>query len=267
MTAQCVLAGMFQPSTRMPSNSPEILSLWEPVPVHTKPQEEDPYLAMSYPCPRWYEDYEKVNKEDFVTNLLEKHSNLSEFVSNNTGWDKVALENFRFLYKILNIYNQHYSSFVPSWSQSLRQSDMETIKKLAGISYATETYTTTLKRLSAGPFINKLFSYIDGFVQKKDGLKILMLSGHGTTMTAVLNTMGCFDNLPPEFSATVLWEIYRKSCGKFFVRLFYLKSVETMTLEPLILKGCSYDCDYLTFKELLGPYNVSDDVWKKECNS
>lgn len=267
MTAQCVLAGMFQPSARISTNAPEVLKLWEPVPVHTKPKDEDPYLAMSSPCPRWDEDYENLKKEAFYTNLLGNHSNLLEYISNNTGWKKLELDNFRYLHKVLNIYNEHYSSYVPSWAQSLGKADLKTIQNFAGMAYALQTYTTTLKRLSAGPFINKLLYYIDRFVKRTDPFKILMLSGHGSTLAAVLNAMGCFDNVPPEFSATVLWEVYRQSCDKVFVRLFYLKSPDTMTLVPLNVKGCNFDCDYLTFKELLGPYDVSDDVWRKECNS
>lgn len=266
MSAACVHAGLFQP----PESAellPAVLRFWDPVPIHSRPEMEDPYLAMLEPCPKWTVDYENLKKNEFYTNLFQKHSELFKFVSNKTGWYIDDLEYFRYLYKVLYIYKEHNPSLIPSWIEHMDKNDIKTIESLAGLSFAMETFSPQLKRLSGGPFIYKLFEYLDKFVHTNDPLKMVTFSGHDTTISAVLNTMGCFDNYPPEFSATVLWEVYKNYCGNYFVRMFYLKSTKPAKLEPLKLRDCSFDCEYSTYRDLLTPYIVGRKAWEMECNA
>lgn len=266
MSAACVAAGMFKPIGNE-AELPGVLESWDPVPIHSRPRDEDPYLSMLAPCPKWSENYANLKKTEVFNNLFEKHSNLTKFISNKTGWDVDDLEYFRYLQKVLYIYQEHNSYFIPSWIQSTSKGDKETIEHLAGLSFAMETYTEKLKRLSAGPFCHMLLEFLDNGVRKRNHLKFMILSGHDTTISGVLNTMGCFDNVSPEFSATVLWELYKQVSGNFIVRIFYLKStLPVLKIEALKLKGCALDCDYGTFKTLISTYAVNRERWRKECH-
>lgn len=266
MSAQCVTAGMFEPVEES-RDFLRILSSWGPVPIHSRPKYEDPVVAMLAPCATWSKEYENLKKSNFFTALLEKHSDLCKYISNRTGWVMDDLEDFRNLYKVLHIYREHNESFIPSWINSLDEADREALDYLAGVSFAMETYTTQLKRLSAGPFLHKLLRYLDTFVGSNDHFKLVMFSGHDTTITAVLNTMECFNLVPPEFSSSVLWEVYQRDSETLFVRMMYRKTTESDELQMLKLKNCSFNCDYRTFKQFLLRYAPNEESWKNECQS
>lgn len=191
------------------------------------------------------------------------HSRKSvQYVSEKTGWKHIDdLEYFRTLYEVFYTYNEHNSSFIPSW---VRTGDRELVTHLAGLSFAMEAYTPELKRLVAGPFLYTLFGHLDKFVQNAEHPKVILLSGHDTTISGILNTMECFNNIPAEFSSTVLWEMFKKPNGEFFVRMLRT-STKTTVLDKLKLPGCEYDCEYNTFKKLLSSYTIDKEEWIKQC--
>lgn len=262
MSASCVLAGMYNTSrgTEWLPDFP-----WEPVPIHTRPLDDDPFIAMWAPCPMWDKRYADLKKTKVFQDILKKYEEIVKYVSEKTGWKNIDdLEYFRTLYEVIYAYNEHNSSYIPSW---VRLGDKDIVTHLAGLSFAMEAYTPELKRLVAGPFLHTLFGHLDTFVQNKDHPKFVMLSGHDTTVSEILHTMDCFNYVPPEFSSTVLWEMHKKPNGHFFVRMFYRTSTKIDELDKLKLPGCDYDCDYADFKKLLRSFDIDEEEWMKECKN
>ncbi|KAJ8957113.1 hypothetical protein NQ318_007328 [Aromia moschata] len=190
------------------------------------------------------------------------YADFFEYVTNYTGRNTTTLGNIGNLYSVFYVYRNHNASYIPDWGNSL---DNETLAYLAGVHFTHSTLTDELKRLHTGPFFYYLTEYFDGIIgNTTDTPKFLMLSGHDTTIASVLNSMGAYDNWPPEFSSTVIWELYRANNETYYVNLLYKRNNDS-DVEELVISGCKFDCDYDDFMAALEPYTVEYSIWEEEC--
>lgn len=174
---------------------------WDPVPIHSRPEETDPYLAMSKPCPRHKILVENLKQNNEIYKKLpEKYHEEYEILANNTGWN-ITIDNFQGLYTTFYVYAMHNKTFIPSWVYSLNQTNFA---YLAGLSFASESFTDKLKILKAGPFFHNLLQFFQNATTGEQAPKFLMMSAHDDTIVAALQTMGVYDFEPPEFSSTVI---------------------------------------------------------------
>lgn len=234
---------------------------WEPVPIHTRTEENDPYLAMSQSCPR----HEKLLNDlkehnEIFQELPKKYRKEYEIVANHTGWN-VAVDNFQGLYSAFYVYAMHNKSFIPAWAYLLNKTNFV---YLAGLSFASETFTDDLKTLKAGPFYHNLMQFFDLSITGEQSPKFLMLSAHDGTVVAALQIMGVYDFEPPEFTSTVIWELHMDEDGSYFMKIYYKKpSREELT--ELKISECGYPCNYNNFSNIVGKYIVDERTWKKMC--
>lgn len=234
---------------------------WNPIPVHTRPIEDDPYLAMSKACPRHQKLVEDLKKNnEFFKNIPLAYHEEFEIVAKNTGWN-VTLNHFEGLYTTFYVYNMHNQSFLPSWASQLNQTKFS---YLAGLSFASDVYNDPLKTLKAGPFFRNLLEFFDSAVNGSKAVKFLMLSGHDTTVGVALHTMSVYDFKPPEFTATVIWELYRGPTGSHYMKVFY-KRPSIKQIEELIMPSCKQPCSYKDFSGYVGQYVTDEETWKKIC--
>lgn len=260
MSAQSNLAGLYTPS----GDSVWLDGFpWEPVPIHSVPEEEDTILAMSKSCPKFDKLYKDVEKAEFFKNLLVEYKDMIQYIEEKTNWTIKSVGNIETLHSVFYVYQTQNESFIPSWAYSL---DPANFSYLAGTAYIRKTFTTDLKRLHAGPFFNFLTSYFDNVLNSSDIPKFLMLSAHDTTISAVLNSMDAYDFVPPEFASTVIWELRKNKNGVPYLNMFYRKP-SIIGLIELILGGCDLNCEYGKFKNILQPIIIDEDTWEKECNS
>lgn len=257
MSAECVLAGLYslKPKDQWLSG----LS-WDPVPVHTMPEDEDA-IAMLSKCDKYDQLFDEAKKADEFVKINKENADMFKLLSEKTGWDIQDIEYVRALYQIIYLYNNYNHSYIPSWTSEL---DGAKFAELAGIAWARETYTPEMKRLRAGPFFNVLFQYFDQVIAGKNTFKFVTMSSMIQVLTAVLNTVDAFDNHPIEFGAAIVWEL-SNSEGKNLLNMYY-REYDTQDLKPLKLKGCDdYACEYTTVKNLLKNYIVDKETWVKEC--
>lgn len=257
-SASANLAGLYKPSEadmwlkELP---------WNPVPIHTRPFEDDPYLAMSKACPRHQklvEDLKRTN--EFFKNIpVEFHAEF-EIVAKNTGWN-VTIDNFEGLYTTFYVYAMHNKSFLPSWASQL---DQTKFSYLAGLSFASEVYTDPLKTLKAGPFFRNLLKFFDNAVNSSEAHHFLMMSAHDTTVAVALHTMGVYDFKPPEFTATVIWELYKDSKGSHYLKILY-KRPSKEPIQELMMPRCNQPCGYNKFSGYVGQYVKDEKSWEKIC--
>lgn len=258
LSAECNLAGLY----RLNSNQEWLYGLpWDPIPVHTRPSEEDAAVALLAPCAKYDKLYEDVKNSSIFSNVA-KHNKLIQFLSRKTGWDIHDIDYVRGLYQIFDIYKNYNSSYIPVWAEEINWNEFS---EIAGLAWARETYTSELKRLRTGPFFENLFSHLDQVIAGKEAPKFLMMASSIKALSAILNTMGVFDNQPVEFAATIIWELSKNSKGEDILTMYYRKS-ENQEVKYLKLKGCaSYACEYETVKQLLKNYVVDHDTWIEEC--
>ena len=93
-------------------------------------------------------------------------------------------------------------------------------------------------------------SHYDAAINSKAGhtkIKMLMYSGHDTTISYVLNTLGVFNGLAPPYASLVMLELLHRNGWK--VRISYRNDT---TLDPyaLTIPGCHELCPLHLFKIL-----------------
>ncbi|KAJ8969813.1 hypothetical protein NQ314_001571 [Rhamnusium bicolor] len=259
MSAASNLAGLYPPPDSQIWNDD---LLWEPIPIHTTASENDEILYMGKECPKYIKLHDEFTSSDYFKNISIENKDLFEYISNHTGWNVTTLDEIGFLYSIFYIYQNYNASYIPAWANNL---DQEKFNYLAGLSFASLTFTDDLKRLRVGPFLNYLTNYFENVVENvTDTPKFLMLSAHDITLSSVLNGMGAYDNWPPEYASTIIWELRRNNSGMYYINLLYKKN-STNILEKLTVNGCTFNCAFDDFKINLKSIIVNTTDWEEEC--
>jgi len=260
MSAEANLAGMFPPSGYLQWN-PELV--WQPIPVHTVPQEEDYLLSSHATCPR----FEKLHKgvletSEFSKKIYKENHKLFEYISTHAGENITDIVKLDYVYDTLLIENI-YSLKLPEWTKKVFPAGK--FKDLRDLSFTVDTFDDEMKRLKGGPFVNELVEHFDAFVDgtlMPSNRKLFMYSGHDTTVASVLNSMGVFNKIAPPYRSLLLVELLEQQDVGLVVKLSY-KNETTSNPYLLTLPGCQQLCPLKKFKELtseLRPQNI-----KKEC--
>ena len=165
-------------------------------------------------CPK----LEKLNKD--VENLPEIQKIKAEndwvfkYLSKNSGRNVTSLWDIDYLCDCLFI-ESVYNKTLPEWTKKVYPQHM---KPMQDFSFTLSTYTEEMKRLRGGPIIQSIIDHFHTFIAKEHKLKMLMFSGHDTTLSALLNSLGMFD--PPigkyifmHTKAMVTGDLCKKSNG------------------------------------------------------
>ncbi|CAH1980320.1 unnamed protein product [Acanthoscelides obtectus] len=257
MSAEAMLAALYPP---VPEDRFLGNLLWQPIPVHSVQDKYDNFIRMTAKCPKFDKLLEEANRE--FDKLKEKYPDVFRTIYENTGWDVVDIGHMKDLYTTMYVYRTSFPSYVPDWYKSL---DEEIMTYLGGASFAMPTYRRDLQRLMAGPLFNYMMNHLNDAVEGKKP-KFLVISGHDTTIAPALNTLGCFDYEPPEFSSAAFWEVYRSKDGKHYMKILYKKNSDSPA-ELIQKDGCVSILPLETFRANIAPVQLSDEDWCQECVS
>lgn len=101
MTAQCMAAGLFPPSKDEIWN--RTFNLWQPIPIHTVPIEQDHFLITLTKCPRYVNLLEKQMESSELAAIANQHKTLLEFLEKNSKMKVRSVTNVLFLYDTIRI--------------------------------------------------------------------------------------------------------------------------------------------------------------------
>ena len=82
---------------------------------------------------------------------------------------------------------QLYNKTLPSWTKKVFP---EKMKPMRDLSFAMMTWNHELKRLRGGPLVQAILDHFQAFIKKDEKFKLVMFSGHDTTVATLLNTLG-----------------------------------------------------------------------------
>nr|CAI5833171.1 unnamed protein product [Callosobruchus analis] len=196
MSAELVLAGMYPPTK-------EDVWLegfpWQPIPVHSIQTDKDNFIDIKRECLKGSLLIDAAESE--VLGLLRKtYPDIFRSISQNSGWSEIGESDLRHLVNTMDIYKKFTPSFVPEWYAEL---DPQSLSYIAGACFELPTHTKQLQRLSSGPLFNRLINHLDGAI-KGEKHKFLMISGHDTTVSPLLDTIDCFEYKAPEPASSAI---------------------------------------------------------------
>ena len=228
MSAMSNLAGLYPPKKGQIWN-PDLL--WQPIPVHTVPVDDDNIIGNHAKCPK----YEKLLKN--IENLPELQKVKAEndwvfkYLTENTGSNVTSLWDIDYLCDCLYI-ESVYNKTLPEWTKKVFPDHM---KPMQDLSFKLSTYTEEMKRLRGGPIIQSILDHFHNFIAKEHERKMLMYSGHDTTLSALLNSLGMFD---PPIGKAVLFELGSENWENKLQNLSFL------------IKLCNISCEKILFHEV-----------------
>jgi hypothetical protein len=152
---------------------------------------------------------------------------------------------------------------VPEWAMPIVHTD--NFQYLYNLSFASATATPEFKRLRTGPLVQYLVNNIKTRVSNSSmTTKFFMLSGHDTTLVAILNTLGVLDLQRPFYSSALMLELHQDTLSNdFYVRLVYRNDTSRLPYE-LAIPGCDAYCPLNKFLDYTRP--IIPENWESECN-
>lgn len=257
MSAYCNLAGLFPPSGDQVWNENLI---WQPIPVHTRPQEEDKELNMGAPCPRYDALYEQELQSPAVKAEEKENADFYDLIEENTG---VKKENISEVWKIADtlLCEKKHNMSMPPW---LTDAIDNKLRSLQDWSFDLLFNGTELSKLKGGPLLAEMISNMKQVVAGNLTYKMYMYSAHDSTIAAVSQAMQVFNQKSPPYASAVFVELHDIS-GTYSVRIRYRNN----TAEPpyvLMHPECQMEyCSLEKFVEVTED-RIPDD-WDKECNA
>lgn len=259
MSGEACLAGLYPPTTKQLWDQN---LLWQPIPIHTKPEIDDPVLAMKKPCPKYTTLMKQLLKSPEFRTIDHQLHDLYAYLTKYTGTLISDLINLEYIYNTLFI--ESVNNFtLPDWAKPIFP---EKLEPWAAFSFAIDCYTPALARLKTGPLFYEIQQHFLNFTstnRKDAGPKFLLYSAHDMTVANVLKTLGAFQYHNPPYSSIVLFEL-RKTGENYYLNVFYKNSSEP---QKMIVEGCEFNCPFDKFVDLLKPIALPVTQWEKECNS
>lgn len=257
MSAESNLAGLYPPVG--PDQWDPVIQ-WQPIPVHTVPEELDEVLSAKKPCAAFDLELKKYKHTDEFQAYNKSLEPVYEYVTEHSGRVVDSLTTAQNLYSCLHI--EELNNFtLPEWTKKVYP---EPLRSISARSFATKTNTPLMARLKAGPLVKEI---LERFRAKASGKlrpdrSVWVYSAHDTTVANLLNALRLFDLHNPPFAACVLLELRQpKSGGEPYVSVYYKNS----SADPILLDipDCDQRCPLgLTFKVY---EDILPDNWKREC--
>ncbi|KAK2819650.1 hypothetical protein Q7C36_021296 [Tachysurus vachellii] len=262
MSAASNLAGLFPP------NGSQVFHpglAWQPIPIHTVPQDEEKLLSFPIPnCPRYQVLMNETERTEIFLNMTKTYKDFLEMVWNKTGMKSTSLEMIWSIYDTLFCEKKH-GLLPPAW---VTPDVMKTLKLLKNFSFQIMfgVYKREEKcRLQGGVLLDQIIKNLSAaaFLNLNQQLKMIMYSAHDTTIVALQEALNVYNGLQPPYASCHIFELHQDQNGSYSVAMFYRN--DSTATEPyyLTLPGCARLCPLEDFIRLTNSVIPTD--WHKEC--
>ncbi|XP_074520329.1 lysosomal acid phosphatase [Halichoeres trimaculatus] len=261
MSAESNLAGLYPPSGQQVFN-PNLI--WQPIPVHTVPQSEEKLL--SYPasdCPRYQQLMNETEHTPEFLNVTAEYQDFINLVREKTGLNKTNVESVWSVYDTLFCESRHNKT-APDWVTPEVMEKLRLLKDF-GFQVTFGVYKQQEKsRLLGGVLLGEIIKNLSKMAvpDPKNKLKLMMLSAHDTTVTALQASLNVFNGRQPPYASCHIIELYKDDDNSSSVSMFY-RNDSKVDPYPVQLPGCTLQCPLEDFVRLTKP-SISDDR-DKEC--
>ncbi|KAK6166677.1 hypothetical protein SNE40_023315 [Patella caerulea] len=258
MSAYSNLAGLYYPNRDEEWN---MNITWQPIPVHTIPEPLDNMISLQRVCPKYDQLYQRSLKSPAVKKEEIENKGFYEFVSQKSGQPKESIDKIWQIADTLLCEQRHNKT----WASWVNNTIYNKLRDLDKWSFDLLFGGRTVSRLKGGPILGQIVNNIQMKIAGQLNYKMMMYSGHDTTVAALLNAMKVFNQESPPYTATVIIELHEEN-NQYFVYSYYKNNTwpNTTSIHNLTLPGCDFRCPVDKFDALTKDSIPVD--WEKECS-
>lgn len=257
-SAALLLAGLYPPKGHQIWNQK---LRWQPVPISSEsPDKVYVFTAGPSSCPSLFKalDFVNATHDDESVRLI---NYLSKYVNFSDNPRKKLSELFLTCDTIVTEVKLNLPQ--PHWIKDIYPEQVINFLK-RGLSVIADNRFK--QRLVSGRLITDIVSQMETVVKKNNYTKIYLYSGHDTSVTCLMHSLGFSTPFTPDYGASVIFELYVTPSDEYFVKVLYNKNVSFLEIETLILPQCEELCPFDKFVTILAPLFITEIEWTKECN-
>ncbi|KAE9549288.1 hypothetical protein FO519_007490 [Halicephalobus sp. NKZ332] len=276
MSAYAHLAGFYMDSNSTHPEDGHWPNRWTPVPVHTVDVDTDDLLSTDAHCPRRTEIHESRKHAASFQSFMSTQKPLLEQISKSSGIDTDYYESYSDFSSFYGstLIEKIYNKTVPSWItdnlwETFCNGKWMADDYLDGSDHFGQGSSTEMIKLTSGVLLKTMIDNMRRTVYHESKVKFYMYSAHDTTVASFLRALEAKDEVLgiklPEYAATLILELWKKSDGHHYVRVLYIKDVasDPVVITPFI-DGCKDEfCWRDDFDARSEPF-MSQDI-KTEC--
>lgn len=258
-SAGLLLAGLYPPEGRQIWNRK---FRWQPVPVITSTPDKA-YILVAGPssCPLYYKLLNLTNARS------EKSEKLFAYFSKYVNFSDDESMKIRQLFVASDTVVSEVKMNIPqpSW---IREIYSDLVMKFLSDNFSYMSNNYQLQRLFSGTLLADIVRQMRKVVSNNDSSsKIYLYSGHDISISSLLNSLGLSAFLVPDYGASVIFELYSSSRNEYYVKVLYNEDTSFSKIKTQHLPRCDQLCPLDEFVSILTPLSMTEDEWKKECQS
>ncbi len=219
-------------------------------------------LLVRTPCPRYYEALEEVFESPELQQVQRDNQQLYKELTHFSGMDIKRPEDVESLYSTLRAETE-YGLDLPDWTRNYYP---DKLLNLTINSLIYNVYTDELKKIKAGPFIQKMIrewtAKRDGSLKPKDQ-KIYLYTGHDSTIVNVLNAIDVWKPQLATYGIMAIFELLEDTrTGQWGISVYLRNSAKSGAIR-LPIPGCGQFCPLDRFIQLTRKLEMVDK--EREC--
>ncbi|EDQ86262.1 uncharacterized protein MONBRDRAFT_33870 [Monosiga brevicollis MX1] len=283
MSAQAQLAGWFPVETSV-LGPPDIL--WRPVPVHTRPVEDD-LLLRSWSqgvCPRydqleanWNQTQGWHDKNNQIVDPLacqavhlpaDQNCTVAQYLSALEPISQIAPLDLDSLWQISDtlLCRRMHNLSMPDYANhsDVGEASYSLLRSLEDWGMYAMFDSVPKRRLSGGPVLQELISNMQAALQDSSMPRVFLYSGHDTNLAAVLEALQTdhFRARAPPYASCLIVELHVEDDTPFVRIVFKNESAIDAPEHPghtLTVKTCEHsDCPLSEFVKVMSPILPTD---------
>lgn len=215
ISAECVLLGLYPVGTGPSLDGKSALpSSYQPIPIHTKPRNEDSLLVMDF-IPNL-----PATMERYVHNTAEWKAKAAKLEPKIKRWNELTgskMETLRAVAGLgdaLYIYQLHN---VPV-SKGLSEADIKEIEEETDWAFATSFKPHEIGDLTSHELLKVIVDYFKQSTQEKSKLKYVLFSAHDTTISGMMSILRDPVDKRPPYSSDLSFALF-KDGAQYKVRM------------------------------------------------
>uniref|UniRef100_A0A8D8R8V8 acid phosphatase n=1 Tax=Cacopsylla melanoneura TaxID=428564 RepID=A0A8D8R8V8_9HEMI len=263
-SALCVLAGLYLPQAYDHDMDSDIVA--PVIPVHAINMNNDMYIMFKKNCPRYAKELDSARELKYNETLSQGMGPVYDYLTKYTGQTIDCITDVNRIHTALLIQReQGYPA--PAWTQG-PQYPLQQIEYIGGLSFYVRANSKVQQRLAGGPLVTKI---IDAMLNKRNGslspdYKMMLFSGHDTTVSIILHTLGYDKVVKPDFGSSIIFELHCIN-NQYYVKVFFKPSGFSNQMIPVQFPSCHLPtmCSLDEFKAVHEHLRISIDQWMHEC--